>query len=130
MDRYQIFNKAEESNKREADDHLFAFVRSFVFKERQSRWLSLIEKRSDRAYRDSGKMLDHLDFSFSVRVGSIEILSGYKAGVYWEFHDQPVKVGPGEAFVLGMHRDAIYSLNPGRLALYFSHEGDVCLFAS
>ena len=128
MDRYEIFDKAKECEKEEAELHLVNFFKSFMPKQRNERWIHLAKKQSQRAYRDSHKLEHLLDFSLSKEIENEKTLYKYNNGVYWDFKDKPILVSAEEAFTLGYYQDGIYSIEPGKKAIFFYHEGGAWLF--
>ena len=128
MDRYEIFEQAKECEKELADYHLVSFFKSFMPKQRNERWIYLSKKQSPRAYRDSHKLEHLLDFGFSKEIDSETVLSKYKTGVFWDFKDKPIIVSPEDAFILSYYQDGIYSIEPGKKAVFFFHEGGIWLF--
>ncbi len=130
IDRYEIFEKAIDSSSEEADKHLIEFFKAFMPKQRNERWIHLAKKRSSRAHRDSHKLSGLLNFGLATKITNASNLGKYSDGVYWDFIDNPIITTPREAFVLGDYQDGIYSLIPGKLAIFFFHEGDIWLFKS
>ncbi len=97
-------------------------------KQRNEHWIHLAKKLSQRAHRDSHKLEHLLDFSLSKEIKNEKTLYKYKNGVYWDFKDKPILVAAEEAFILGYYQDGIYSIEPGKKAIFFYHEGGTWLF--
>jgi hypothetical protein len=93
----------------------------------EGRWLELLTRRPRRIDRYSSKMHADLDRRVCANMGQrLTETPGLKGeGVYYDFYDSP-RVVPVEALLnLNVPGDAIYSLVPGKLAVYFFHEGEV-----
>ena len=55
--------------------------------------------------------------------GELRVGDPSRHGVFYDFYGEPEVKSLSEAIALGNHSDAIFSLDPGRLAIHFSHEG-------
>ncbi|CAN5340279.1 hypothetical protein BH11PLA2_BH11PLA2_37290 [soil metagenome] len=109
------------------DIHLTEFVKAFVIGAKKDRWLELLTRRGRNAHHDSHKLQQALDDRFCTRTHETDSSSALTQGVYFDFHDEPVVISEAEAnsrnnHVIG-YRDAIFSVEPGRLAYFFFHEG-------
>jgi hypothetical protein len=104
------------------EDHLAAFVRGFVVAAKRDRWLELLTRRGRNAFRNSDKLMDALDGRFCVRADGVWDIDPGRLCVYYDFRDEPSVVPFGEATAAGTGRDALASLEPGRLAVHWSHE--------
>ncbi len=105
------------------DGHLAAFVDAFVVAIRRERWKDLLLLRRNRAFRDSSKLMDHLDTRFCRRVDGAFGLARDVRGVFYDFSEEPHWTSLQEARERGEHHDAIFSVVPGKVAIHWSHEG-------
>jgi hypothetical protein len=115
------------SDNKQVDYHLSSFVKSFVEKKRQERWLHFLCNRPKKTYKHSAKLLNHLDERYYKEVDNIECIPDDASGVFFDFWDSPKIIKFNEAFDKGMNEDAIFSYKPGKLAIYFFHEGWIFL---
>ncbi len=128
MDRYEIYDQAKPCKKAIADLHLLSFFKAFMPKQRNKHWIYLAQKQSKRAYRDSHKLEHLLDFNFAKEIKDESILPKETQGIYWDFQEQPIYVKIEEAFTLGYYEDGIFSIEAGKKAIFFYHEGGMWLF--
>ena len=108
-------------------EHASRFVTAFVVPARRDRWRWLLLERPRRIGRDSHKLHSDLDPRFCQSEGVLppEVLTG--EGLYYPFADLP-RVVPASSIDLAVgNGDAIFSLVPGKLAVYFFHEGEIWL---
>jgi hypothetical protein len=103
-------------------------VTAFVTPAKRDRWRWLLTSRPRRIGRDSHKLHSDLDRRICrpVRMLTTELRGG-GGGLFYEFADAP-KVVPADSVALAAGAgDAIFSLVPGELAVYFFHEGEIWL---
>lgn len=116
-------------------EHLESFVDAFVPEKRRDRWRLILIEKPQRA--KSEMHLLPLDERYCRQlVGNehfpqhIEGLATAKRGVYFDPNrDEPVMLHPNEAVVQAVadYADAICSIEPGKLALFFHHDRGVWL---
>jgi hypothetical protein len=106
--------------------HVEGFVTAFIVPAKRERWLELLTRRPRRIGRDSHKMHSDLDRRTCCKFGSVVPPALKGDGLFYGFHDVPRVVSVELAAQLTWS-DAILSLVPGKLALYFFHEGEVWL---
>jgi hypothetical protein len=108
----------------EPEKHLVAFVNAFVRKDRRSRWHFLFEQNSDKAYRNSHKLLNDLAREFVIRDDALQNVSNpYQQGVFYPIGREEPRVETLDQILKGdPFCDAIFSIDPGRLAIFFFHE--------
>ena len=111
----------------EINNHLNLFVKSFVEKRRQERWINFLCNRPKQTYKHSSDLLNHLDNKFYTEVDSVESIPENGKGVFYDFSDEPEIISFSEASEKGWYQDAIFSYKPGKLAVYFFHEGWIFL---
>ena len=112
-------------------EHLEEFARSFVLKIRRDRWFSKLRKHDIRNLAKSSSLHEHLDLENAEIIcvdDASDIFPGDTQGVFYDFFDEPSNISYREALVESVGTDAIFSVNAGKLAVYFFHEGDVCVF--
>lgn len=107
----------------DVEEHLAAFVKAFVIPAKRDRWQELLARRGKNTFRDSSKLMAALDARYCERVDGEWAIDAARPCVYYDFHSEPTVVTFGEAVASGSNRDAVASLEPGRLAVHFSHEG-------
>jgi hypothetical protein len=107
--------------------HATTFVAAFVTPAKRERWLELLTRRPRRLGRDSHKLHSDLDRRTCRCVGATVPDGLHGEGVFDPFNDTPRIVPADLAPELAGGGDAILSLVPGELALYFFHEGEVWL---
>jgi hypothetical protein len=115
---------------RPPEEHLDAFVDAFVVREKKDRWKTLLARRGAKGIAESHKLRDALDGRFCTRVahGDVATLGpADRACVFFDFWSDPEATTAKAALARGPDTDAIASLDPGRLAVYFFHEGEVWL---
>ncbi len=104
--------------------HLSKFVRSFISKNRADRWEDLLIRRPSGIFVKSSKLFDHLDFNYCSRSDAInDIVEERTRGIYYDFFSEPVITTFKEAIEKGDCRNALFSIRPGKLAVFFFHEG-------
>lgn len=111
---------------KDADHHLECFVRAFVQKSRQDRWNHLLRKRDTKTYNSSHKLYDVLDRAYA-KSSDLESIDETKAGCFYDFSDIPESLTFAQALKRGLNRDAIFSIDPGKFAIFFFHEGDILI---
>lgn len=104
-------------------EHLEAFARSFVLKSKVDRWVGILTKHKSKNYSQSSKLYDHLDHRFLTRNDDLtKLVSDEFIGVFYDFSDPPQEMSFAEAKSVGDGSDAIFSIEPGKLAVFFFHE--------
>ena len=103
----------------DVEEHLAAFVRAFVVAAKRDRWLELLSRRGRNAFRNSSQLMDALDGRFCIRADGAWDLDPDRPCVFYGFHDEPTVMTFGEATRVGSGRDAIASLEPGRLVVHW-----------
>jgi hypothetical protein len=109
------------------EQHLATFAAAFVVPAKRSRWIELLARRGRNAFHNSSKLMDALDARYCVRVDGALGLDLPRLGVFYDFYSDPTIKTLADALAEGSNHDAIFSLEPGRLAIHFSHEGWVWL---
>ena len=133
----------------EQDLHVRAFIKQFIVKEAQSRWIELlIDKRQEllakpdthpaklKLHRASDQLfsrfcLNYLEQYCTPLVGTqtwpmpLRQVFGEKRGVYFDLNSSPCTMTAAEAAMTAYEDNAILSFIPGETALFFTHEGPV-----
>ena len=112
------------------EQHLSAFVDAFVVPARRERWKYLLARRRKGALRDSTRLMGHLDMRLSKQVDGNFELTLNTQGVFYDFYHEPRLISLEKAEDASRNQDAILSVIPGKLAVYWSHEGWSWLFRS
>jgi hypothetical protein len=105
--------------------HAAGFAAAFVVPAKRERWLELLTRRPRRVSRDSHKLHADLDRRTCRLAGAAPPAGLRGEGVFYGFGDAPRVVPTDLAAAAAGGGDAIFSLAPGELALYFFHEGEV-----
>ena len=124
-DRWEVWDACPPADPADWGRHAAGFVAAFVVPAKRGRWLELLTRRPRRVGRNSHKLLGDLDRRLCASVGE-EAPAGLTGdGLFFGFGDAPKVVPAGLAGVVAGGGDGLFSLVPGRLALYFFHEGEV-----
>ena len=104
--------------------HIAAFVSAFVQRERRERWLHLLTTRPKQLLKNSHKLHNHLEKSRCTESSEPTSLDASAIGMFCDFHSDspPLLVTGQRAIEMGTGRDGIFSVVPGKLAVYFFHE--------
>lgn len=106
--------------------HVEGFVAAFITSAKKERWLELLTRRPRRIGRQSHKMHSDLDRRVCHNVWP-DFPAGLKGeGLYYGFSDAP-RVVPVELAAQLVGADGIFSLIPGKIAIYFFHEWETWL---
>ena len=128
QDRWTIFEAAPIPEDESYQEHMAAFVNSFVLKSRRERWLYQLSKRPKRIYSDSHKLYGDLDRTKCSLVKDESSLSKLRGeGIYYAFFDEPKVLSVQDALLVGPRNDAIFSLSAGKVAIFFFHEDEILL---
>ena len=102
--------------------HIAAFVASFVERERRERWLHLLTTRARQLFKNSHKLHNHLDKTRCTESPEPKFSDLNITGMFCDFHSDspPLFVSAQRAVELGTGHDAIFSIVPGKHAIYFS----------
>lgn len=128
LKKENIENNSDSCDETMLTQHLEKFVSSFVLPDRQGKWEHLLLKNRKRSYKNSSKLESHLTKQFCLLVKKEDMYINLETkGVFYDFRDSSFFVSLEDALILGDYQDAIFSMIPGKLALYFSHEGRIWL---
>ncbi|MCC2670920.1 MAG: hypothetical protein K0Q72_3391 [Armatimonadetes bacterium] len=118
----------------EVEAHLRAFITAFISTRSRPRWehCLLVAPKKARGHLQHFRR-DHDPAhcrelrgaaGFPLRLAGIY---GSQVGIYFTGHANPLQVTAAEAATLATEHfaDAVFSLVPGKLALYFDHDGGV-----
>jgi hypothetical protein len=105
------------------------FVAAFVVPAKRERWAELLARRPRKIRKSSHKL--HSDLDRRVCQPVTELPASVRgAGLFYGFFDAPRMVPAECAAVAAGGGDAIFSLVPGKLAVYYFHEDEVWLCRS
>ena len=108
--------------------HIMGFVTAFVTPSKKERWLDLLSRRPRKILGHSHKLHSALDRRTCHVVGKETVADLRGIGVFYDFHADGPRMVPADLAVDAAEAgDAIFSLVPGELAVYFFHEGEVWL---
>lgn len=107
--------------------HAFGFVSSFIVPAKRDRWLDLLTRRPKQIRRNSHKLHSALDRRFCRCEAEAVVIDWKGEGLFYDFFDVPRVVPANVAEIVANGTDAIFSLIPGELAVYFFHESEVWL---
>lgn len=132
LEREAILATAVNCDDSVVETHFRMFVSAFVAKNRQDRWFHLLLHNSKNAYKNSSKLEAHLNHSICLRINEKTVREQFDLsliGVYYHFSDTYGKLSIclGDALILGEAENAIFSVHPGKLGFYFSHESRIWL---
>jgi hypothetical protein len=105
------------------DQHLAAFIESFVIPPRRERLQYVISHRGKNARREGSALLSQLDERFCKQVDGAFGLEAESLGVFYNFRHEPQTMSLAAATAAAEGEDAIFSVVPGKLAIHWSHEG-------
>src|SRR5262245_59143414 len=107
-----------------AREHILAFLNAFVITNRRERWRHLYEKNPRKFNAAGGELLDDLDPELAILDLHLNFVKDREAlGVLYEFRSgKAVVVKLSEVLAKQPHFDAIFSIEPGKLAVFMFHE--------
>lgn len=106
-------------------NHLKMFAQAFVQERRRERWEEFLTTRPARVFKHSSDLLAHLEPGVYRREKDLSsICKPNTLGVFYDFHGEPKVVSFMDAQREGAGSDAIFSIDAGRFAIYFFHEGE------
>jgi hypothetical protein len=111
----------------ESRHHYESFVDSFVIPRKRERWKYLFGHASANLFRQSHKFRADLLVSLTEPFLPDSIAMAGQTGIYFDFRGPGVALDIREAMRRGNSNDAIYSMVPGKLGLFFFHEGEILL---
>lgn len=123
----RILNTAQNTSAEVYEEHIRAFVASFIEKMRQDRWLYLLLERPKSAFKNSHKLYGDISRKYCVPSDNINSLLPKQVGVYYDFYFAPCDLTVEDAITISSGNDAIFSIHPGKLAIYFFHESEILL---
>lgn len=106
--------------------HATGFVTAFVTPAKRERWAELLTRRPRRVRENSHKLHSDLDRRTCRSVDKLPA-AVRGVGLFYSFSDAPQLVPAESAVLVAGGGDAIFSLIPGELAVYFFHEGEIWL---
>jgi hypothetical protein len=126
---WQLLETCPVADESEWLQHVTGFVAAFVVPAKRERWAELLARRPRRIGRHSHKLHSDLDRRTCRQVA--ELPAAVRGdGLFYGFFDAPRVVPATSAAVAAGASDAIFSLVPGKLAVFFFHEGEMWLCQS
>jgi hypothetical protein len=111
------------NSKPDIQQHMKSFAEAFVLDARKEKWLDLLCERPDSIFKQSSKLFNYLDHNYIEQNDSLEnIVSHDEVGVFYDFKYEPKFISFKKAIEEGKGHDALFSIYPGKLAVYFFHE--------
>ncbi|HEX9998769.1 MAG TPA: hypothetical protein VGB45_16660 [Abditibacterium sp.] len=122
--RAEILAKYEEVDKETFQSHLSAFAQSFVMKEKKERWMHILLNKPEKARQIGPHIIGDLDKNLCGSSNRDALAKHKGKGVYYEFSNpqKALWLPIEDALSVGQQFDAIFSIEEGRLAVFFNHE--------
>lgn len=112
------------NNTLDIEQHLKSFVDYFVEEGRKEKWVGLFSERPDNMLSLTGKLFNYLDHNYLEQDDTLNnIAPDDTVGVFYDFNTEPTCLSFKEAIERAKGRDAMFSISPGKLAIFFYHEG-------
>ena len=117
--------------------HLVEFGKTFINSNRLERWKHVTQVKPEKAKDELAKLISESETKYrqtlngsSAFPNALKKRFGNNLGVYFDGVKDACKVSALEASTLAAesYGDALFSLVPGKLAIFFFHDGDVILF--
>jgi hypothetical protein len=125
-DRWNVLASFPVADESDWLSHAANFAAAFVAPAKRERWAELLARRPRRVHQNSHKLHSDLDRRTCRSVAELPaVVCG--GGLFYAFADVPRVVPVERAALVADGLDAVYSLVPGKLAVYFFHEGEVWL---
>jgi hypothetical protein len=128
-DKWDVLTACQIADEPAWLQHVVGFVTAFVIPAKRQRWSEMLTRRPRRIGRDSHKLHSALDRRCCRVVTELPVAVRGE-GLFYGFFDAPRVLLAEHAAVAAGCGDAIFSLVPGKLAVYFFHEGEVWLCQS
>jgi len=91
-----------------------------VLDARKDKWLALFSERPDTIFTLSSKLFNYLDHNFIEQNNSLEnVTPEDETGLYYDFKSEPDFISFANARKRAQTNDAIFSITPGKLVVYF-----------
>jgi len=101
-----------------------SFAEAFVLDARKEKWTNLLCERPGSIAMQASKLFNYLDNNLIEQNDLLKNVAAYDAeGVFYNFNQQPKSISFEQAIKEGKDHDAIFSINPGELAVCFLHDG-------
>jgi hypothetical protein len=105
------------------DQHLSEFVDAFVVPDRRERLKYIFARRGKNAREEGSSLFTHLDERLCKQVDGGFGLDDDAQGVFYDFRHEPRPATLREAVRAAGGDDVLFSIVPGKLAVFLSHEG-------
>lgn len=133
---YFVEVKPQSCSPEEVEIHPRVFGKAFVQANYVGRWNHITLEKPEKAKNELSKLAGYFDERFFRTLkGSESFLDslfesfGNKLGIYFDGVEPACKITASEAASFAAERDldALFSIIPGKLALFFYHSGDTLL---
>ena len=100
--------------------HIRSFIDAFILEAQKDKWTGLLFERPDNVFNQSSKLFNHLDHNHIEQNDTLENVAPYdNVGVFYNFNHEPKCISFKDAIEAGIGNDAIFSIEPGELAVCF-----------
>jgi hypothetical protein len=104
--------------------HMKLFAEAFLLDSRKEKWARLLCERPETIFNQSSRLFNYLDHNYIEQNDSLQnVVVDDTVGIFYDFKNEPKLITFKEAKETGKELDAIFSIQPGVLAIYFFHEG-------
>jgi len=112
------------NNKLDIESHIRSFAETFVLPGRRDKWIRLLCERPDTILSQSSRLFNYLDHNYIEQNDSLNDVSPDDTlGVFYDFINEPECISFTEAIKKAKEHEAIFSIQPGKLAVYFLLDG-------
>ena len=112
------------NNTLDVDFHLKTFAEEFVLDSRRDKWITLLSERPENILSQSNKLFNYLDHNFIEQDDSlVDVAADDMLGVYYDFDGELECITLKDAVNKDKEGDSIFSISPGKLVIFFYHEG-------
>jgi hypothetical protein len=133
---YFVEVEPQSCSPEEIEIHLRAFGKAFIQSNQLERWNHITLEKPEKAKNELSKLASYFDERFFRTLKGSESFPdslfesfGNKLGIYFDGVEPACKITASEASSLAAERDldTLFSITPGKLALFFYHSGDTLL---
>lgn len=112
------------------EQHLAGFAEAFIDRRFRARWLHILIERPTKAALELKRFERHCDprYCHLLEPGHVDAVSlanelGAVSGCFYDGGGEPCWLGLAEAVTAAAGRDALFSIAPAKVAVFFFHEG-------
>ena len=109
------------------EEHIEKLVDSFVLKNRRERWHFLFKRNDIKTYHNSHKLFNDLSPDYRKRDDELKTIVNLDVqGFIYDIGREKPRIGNLKQMLKEYTCfDAIFSIIPGKLAIFFFHEGEI-----